>query len=74
VALCLNDEYLAPALWPEPGKVAYLRLRRDDYTPRELKAFAQRLKKWSGQGKACYVYFQHEGRATELALALKKMV
>jgi uncharacterized protein YecE (DUF72 family) len=74
VALCLNDEYLEPALWPEPGEVAYLRLRRDDYTLKELKAFSQLLKKWSGQGKICYVYFQHEGRATELALALKKLI
>jgi uncharacterized protein YecE (DUF72 family) len=74
VALCLNDEYLDSAHWPEPGAVAYLRLRRDDYPPRELKDFALLLIKWSGQGKTCYVYFQHEGRSTELARALKKLI
>jgi uncharacterized protein YecE (DUF72 family) len=74
IALCLNDEYLEPAQWPEPGDIAYLRLRNETYPPKEMKAFARLLKKWSGQGKDCYVFFQHEGRATDLAMALKKLI
>jgi uncharacterized protein YecE (DUF72 family) len=74
VNLCFNDEFLEPAKWPEPGPVAYLRLRSETYTARELKGFAGRLKDWSAQGRDSYVFFQHEGRATELALALKKLI
>lgn len=73
VNLCCNDEYLEPGRWPEPAGIAYVRLRRETYGREELKALARRLKKWSCQGKDSYVFFQHEGRAFELAGALQRL-
>jgi len=63
---------------PEPpiirrtGPFLYLRLRRHDYSPAELDAWAARLEPFVAAGDDVYVFFRHDavGRAGELALEL----
>lgn len=54
------------------GPLIYLRLRRHDYTPAELEAWAARLSPFLDSGHDACVFFRHDetGRATELADAL----
>jgi len=61
---------------PEPptirrsGPFLYLRLRRHDYSPAELKAWADRLEPFLADGLDAFVFFRHDevGRGAELAL------
>ncbi len=63
---------------PEPptirrtGPFLYLRLRRHDYTPDEVAAWAARLEPFLTSGVDAYVFFRHDpvGRGPELALEL----
>jgi uncharacterized protein YecE (DUF72 family) len=63
---------------PEPpfirrtGSFLYLRLRRHDYSPAELDAWAARIEPFLAAGDDAYVFFRHDpvGRAGELALEL----
>jgi uncharacterized protein YecE (DUF72 family) len=50
----------------------YLRLRRHDYLPAELDAWASRLEPFLAAGDDAYVFFRHDetGRGPELALDL----
>jgi uncharacterized protein YecE (DUF72 family) len=72
--LCVTD---LPEL-PEPptvrltGPFLYLRLRRDDYEPAELDAWAARIEPFLADGKDVYAFLKHDpvGRGGELALAL----
>ena len=50
----------------------YLRLRRHDYAPAELDAWAARLEPFLTAGDDAYVFFRHDetGRGPELALEL----
>ena len=50
----------------------YLRLRRHDYAPAELDAWAARLEPFLDAGDDAYVFFRHDetGRGPELALEL----
>lgn len=54
----------------------YLRLRRHDYTPPELDAWAARLEPFLATGTDVYAFFRHDpvGRATELARGLAHAV
>lgn len=72
VNLGINDEYLGRSEWPDPVDIAYLRLRREDYAPEDLRALAVQLQSWSARGKTCYVFFKHEARAPELARNLAR--
>jgi uncharacterized protein YecE (DUF72 family) len=64
---------------PEPptirltGRFLYLRLRRDDYAPAELEAWAARIEPFLADGTDAFVFFKHDpvGRGGELALALQ---
>ncbi len=58
------------------GDQLYLRLRRDEYAPAEVAAWADRLVPFLAAGDEAYVFFRHDadGRATELALALRNRV
>jgi len=38
----------------------YVRLRREEYTPKQLAAWKQRFDAWRGQGIAVYAYCKHE--------------
>jgi uncharacterized protein YecE (DUF72 family) len=42
---------------------AYLRLRKDVYTPEDLSAWSQRITSSLAQGRDVYAYFKHEGEA-----------
>jgi uncharacterized protein YecE (DUF72 family) len=63
---------------PEPptirrtGSLLYLRLRRADYPPDELRRWLARLEPFLGDGVDALVYFRHDdvGRGAELALEL----
>lgn len=58
------------------GTGLYLRLRRNDYSPAELEAWAARLRPFLEAGHPALVFFRHDetGRATELASALVEAV
>ena len=60
VALCLaeTDEQNPPDLLT--ADFTYLRLRRENYTDRELTAWNQRCQNWVAQGIDVYAYFKHE--------------
>jgi uncharacterized protein YecE (DUF72 family) len=54
------------------GQGLYLRLRRNDYAPADIEAWAARLRPFLDAGHPAFVFFRHDetGRATELAAAL----
>ncbi len=58
------------------GTGLYLRLRRHDYTPDELRAWADRIQPFLDAGHPAFVFFRHDdaGRAAELALAMAELV
>src|SRR3972149_2822601 len=55
-----------------PGPFLYVRLRRDDYAPAELDAWAARLEPFLSAGTDVYAFFKHDpgGRAAERGLGL----
>jgi uncharacterized protein YecE (DUF72 family) len=72
-ALCATD--LPSAEEPTlraTGPRIYLRLRRDDYAPGEVRRWADRLAPFLEVGLDCLVFFRHDdvGRGAELALEL----
>ena len=54
------------------GSFLYLRLRRHEYAPEELDAWAARIEPFIAAGDDVYAFFRHDpiGRAGELALQL----
>ena len=54
------------------GPFLYLRLRRHDYTPAEVTAWAARLEPFLHSGMDAFVFFRHDpvGRGPELAIEL----
>ncbi len=82
-ALCIT-ELPPPADSPEAdppivrltGSFLYLRLRREDYTPAELTAWADRLDPFVADGRDVFVFFRHDpvGRGGELALAFRALL
>ena len=65
-----------PPILRRTGPFLYLRLRRHDYTPTELEAWAARLAPFIDAGDDVYVFFRHDetGRGPELALELTAIV
>jgi uncharacterized protein YecE (DUF72 family) len=57
------------------GPFLYLRLRRHDYTSRELATWLDRLEPFVADGLDGFVYFRHDevGRGAELALELAEL-
>jgi uncharacterized protein YecE (DUF72 family) len=74
--LCATDlqEVPDPPTLRLTGPALYARLRRDDYTPTELDAWAARLEPFLVTGTDTFVFFKHDpvGRGGELALALRE--
>jgi uncharacterized protein YecE (DUF72 family) len=75
VATDLPDDPEPPTL-RRTGPFLYLRLRRHDYAPSELAAWAARLEPFLASGMDAYVFFRHDpvGRGPELALELIEAV
>jgi uncharacterized protein YecE (DUF72 family) len=77
-ALCATDlpDDPGPPTLRLTGPFLYLRLRRDDYTPDEVNAWARRLAPFLAAGSDAFVFFRHDetGRATELAEELRTAV
>ena len=77
-ALCatdLPDEIEAPTI-RRTAAFLYLRLRRHDYSPVELTAWAGRIEPFLAAGDDAFVFFRHDevGRGAELALAFRDEV
>jgi uncharacterized protein YecE (DUF72 family) len=66
----------SPPMVRRTGPFLYLRLRRHDYPPDELEAWAARLEPFLTAGDDAYVFFRHDevGRGPELAAALAEAV
>ena len=54
---------------PNVGPVAYVRLRRADYTPADLDLWAERLAKVAAEDRDVYVFLKHDDAATGPRLA-----
>ena len=54
---------------PSIGPLAYVRLRKGEYTPAELDAWAERLDKVVADDRDAYVFFKHDDEATGPVLA-----
>jgi len=63
-----TDERPATAI-PGIGPVAYVRLRRSDYTPADLDLWADRLAKVAADDRDAYVFLKHDDAATGPRLA-----
>jgi uncharacterized protein YecE (DUF72 family) len=77
-ALCTTElpEDADPPTIRRTGRFLYLRLRRHDYGPAELGAWASRLEPFLAAGDDAFVFFRHDeaGRGPELARALVEAV
>jgi uncharacterized protein YecE (DUF72 family) len=77
-ALCATElpEDAGPPDLRLTGPFLYLRLRRHDYSPETIRAWAARLVPFLHSGKDAFVFFRHDddGRATEFAAALDAAV
>lgn len=71
-AICTTElpEDVEPPTIRRTGPFLYLRLRRHDYTPDALAAWAARLEPFTADGLDAFVFFRHDevGRGGELAL------
>ena len=72
VALCLaeTDEDTPPDVLT--ADFVYARLRRENYTPKQLRTWKERFDNWVGQGVDVYAFLKHEdaGKAPEWARRL----
>ncbi|HXE74308.1 MAG TPA: DUF72 domain-containing protein [Candidatus Xenobia bacterium] len=72
VALCLaeTDEDTPPDVLT--ADFVYARLRRESYTPKQLRTWKERFDKWVSQGVDVYAFLKHEdaGKAPEWARKL----
>jgi uncharacterized protein YecE (DUF72 family) len=69
-ALCIAEVDDQPPPLVATADFGYLRLRREDYTPDQIAAWAEALRKQPF--REAYVFFKHEVRAPALALALSE--
>jgi len=71
-ALCLSETEKQTPPDVITASFTYARLRLEDYTPTQLKAWRQRLDTWLTQGIDVYVYLKHEdaGKAPAYARQL----
>jgi uncharacterized protein YecE (DUF72 family) len=60
--LVVVDTDGAKAALPEVGRIAYVRLRADEYDDKALRRWAKRLRE---DGRPAFVYFRHEGNPLE---------
>ena len=74
-ALCLAETEKETPLEVLTAGFTYVRLRREDYTPKELTVWRKRFDDWLSQGVDVYAYFKHEdaGKAPAYARSLLRM-
>ncbi len=73
-ALCIAETDRLSTPPERTAPFVYLRLRKGDYGGDELKLWARRISDFADHADEIYVYFKHEERAPELALALRAML
>ena len=77
-SLCTTElpEDAEPPTIRRTGPFLYLRLRRHDYGPAEIGAWADRLEPFLSAGDDAFVFFRHDevGRGPELAASLAEAV
>lgn len=66
----------APPTLRRTGPFLYVRLRRHDYTIKELETWRDRLRPFLAAGDDAFVFFRHDeaGRGAELALELQALL
>lgn len=78
-ALCVSDHHHAPAPWEATADFAYVRGHgsggryHGDYPDEDLEAWVGAVRRWSGEGRAVFAYFDNDigGAAPRDALRLK---
>ncbi len=77
-ALCVTElnEQDEPSIVRQTGSFLYLRLRRADYGPDELEAWARWIEPFVAAGSDVFAFFRHDatGLAADRALALGRLV
>jgi uncharacterized protein YecE (DUF72 family) len=74
IAICFNDAFMPVTDWPEPEKIAYLRLRNGPYSRDDLKTIARKVKSWSKKDLDCFIFFKHDESAPDFAEQLSQIV
>jgi uncharacterized protein YecE (DUF72 family) len=68
-ALCMAETDKEPAPETLTANFAYLRLRKEDYTPKELSAWRAKIETWLAAGVDVFVYLKHEDEGKAPAFA-----
>jgi uncharacterized protein YecE (DUF72 family) len=75
--LCATElpEDAEPPTIRRTGSMLYLRLRREDYAPADVAAWANRIRPFLEAGDDVFAFFRHDadGRSTELARELLRL-
>jgi uncharacterized protein YecE (DUF72 family) len=61
-ALCIADTEDMTPVFERTANFAYVRLRRNAYSKRELKEWSERLLKFAADLEGCFTYFMHDER------------
>ncbi len=70
-ALCIAETEKGSAPEELTADFAYVRLRKEDYSAKEIAAWRTKFDAWLAQGRDVYVYFKHEDEGQAPALARK---
>ncbi len=75
-ALCVADTVDMKAVFAGTANFTYARLRRDRYSKKELKDWANKLLKFAEDSSDCFVYFKHDetGDAANQAVEFRTML
>lgn len=68
-ALCMAETDKEPAPETLTANFAYLRLRKENYAPKELAAWRMKIESWLGQGIDVFAYLKHEDEGKAPAFA-----
>jgi len=68
-ALCLAETDADEPPGVITANFTYVRLRRENYTPKQLGAWRKRFDAWMAQGVDVYVYCKHEDEGKAPAYA-----
>ena len=73
-ALCIAESETIASPVERTAPFVYLRLRNEEYTPAEMKRWADRIEAMADQSDEIYIYFKHEVSAPDRAFRLRKML